>query len=76
MAGLRQRPRPVTGRCADCRYLAICGGNTRVRADRIAGDPWAEDPACYLDDDEIGVTAGARLTVTPFSASRGRRRTA
>ena len=76
MAGLRQRPRPVTGRCGACRYLDICGGNTRVRADRIAGDPWAEDPACYLDDDEIGVTAAPRLAVTPYSASRRQRRTA
>ncbi|MCC7548318.1 MAG: heme d1 biosynthesis radical SAM protein NirJ [Burkholderiales bacterium] len=53
MAGLKQRPRPVKGRCADCAHLAICGGNTRVRALQLTGDPWAEDPACYLNDDEI-----------------------
>ncbi len=72
MAGLKQRPRPVKGRCARCRYLAICNGNTRVRAMQLTGDPWAEDPACYLTDEEIGVEdAGERLKVTPF---RGRRR--
>ena len=68
MAGLKQRPRPVGGRCGECRYFDICGGNTRVRAQQLTGDPWAEDPACYLTDDEIGVAPGrARLTVTPYS---------
>lgn len=55
MAGLKQRPRPVQGRCAACVHLDICNGNTRVRAHRTTGDPWAEDPGCYLDDDEIGL---------------------
>lgn len=55
--GLRQKPRPVSGRCGQCQHLSICGGNTRVRAWQLTGDPWAEDPACYLDDDEIGLTA-------------------
>lgn len=53
MAGLKQRPRPVKGRCARCAYLAICNGNTRVRAQRLTGDAWAEDPGCYLTDEEI-----------------------
>ncbi|MEO5352409.1 MAG: heme d1 biosynthesis radical SAM protein NirJ [Magnetococcus sp. XQGC-1] len=53
LAGLRQKPRPVKGRCALCRYLEICGGNTRVRALQSTGDPWAEDPGCYLEDTEI-----------------------
>lgn len=55
LAGLKQRPRRVGGRCGACRHFAICGGNTRVRADRVSGDPWAEDPGCYLADDEIGL---------------------
>ena len=59
MAGLKSRPRPVKGRCAACAYLDICGGNTRVRALQTTGDPWAEDPACYLDDAEIGLGAPA-----------------
>ena len=54
LAGLRQQPRPVTGRCGSCRYLSICGGNTRVRAWQRTGDPWTEDPGCYLTDLEIG----------------------
>lgn len=59
MAGLKQRPRPVTGRCGACAYLAICNGNTRVRAESVGGDPWAEDPGCYLTDAEIGPAAEA-----------------
>ena len=53
MAGLKQHPRPVTGRCGSCTYLDICNGNTRVRALQLTDDPWAEDPACYLSDEEI-----------------------
>ncbi len=53
MAGLKQHPRPVTGRCGSCAYLDICNGNTRVRALQLTDDPWAEDPACYLSDEEI-----------------------
>ena len=53
MAGLKLRPRQVKGRCGSCAYFDICNGNTRVRAMKVSGDPWAEDPACYLDDTEI-----------------------
>ena len=57
MAGLKRRPRRISGRCGGCAYFAICGGNTRIRALRILGDPWAEDPACYLTDEEIAPSA-------------------
>ncbi|MFU8778517.1 MAG: heme d1 biosynthesis radical SAM protein NirJ [Roseovarius sp.] len=71
LAQLRQRPRPLKGRCGACAYRAVCGGNTRIRALQLTGDPWAEDPACYLSDREIGVeSAEARLTVTPFRGKR------
>ena len=53
MAGLKQRPRPVTGRCATCAHLDICNGNTRTRAYQVSGELWGEDPGCYLDDAEI-----------------------
>jgi len=59
MAGLKAQPRKVGGRCGQCRYFDICGGNTRVRAWQVSGDPWAEDPACYLDDEEIGIAVDA-----------------
>ncbi|RID90467.1 heme d1 biosynthesis radical SAM protein NirJ [Gemmobacter lutimaris] len=66
LATLRQRPRPLKGRCGACAFKTICGGNTRIRALQITGDPWAEDPACYLSNAEIGLDAAERLTVTPF----------
>ena len=67
LAQLRLRPRPLKGRCGACAYKAVCGGNTRIRALQLTGDPWAEDPACYLDDVEIGVEADVpRLTTRPF----------
>ena len=66
LASLRQRPRPLKGRCGACAFKAVCGGNTRIRALQVTGDPWAEDPACYLSNAEIGVEDAARLTVTPF----------
>jgi heme d1 biosynthesis radical SAM protein NirJ len=66
LATLRQRPRPLKGRCGACAFKNICGGNTRIRALQVTGDPWAEDPACYLTNAEIGVDDTDRLTVTPF----------
>ena len=45
----------VKGRCAACKWLDVCGGNFRVRAEAATGDLWASDPACYLTDEEIGI---------------------
>lgn len=53
MAGLQGFPRPVEGRCATCAHLRLCNGNTRVRAEQLSGNVWAEDPGCYLSDEEI-----------------------
>jgi radical SAM protein with 4Fe4S-binding SPASM domain len=67
MAGLKCKPRVIGGRCASCHYFDVCGGNTRVRAMRMSGDPWAEDPGCYLTDMEIGLaTPSARLMTRPY----------
>ena len=55
LRGLRNRKRLLKGRCAQCRYLDLCNGNLRVRAEAVFGDVWAEDPACYLSDEEIGL---------------------
>jgi radical SAM protein with 4Fe4S-binding SPASM domain len=53
---LRQRPRPIEGRCRHCRFLPICNGNLRVRAESYFGHFLAPDPACYLTDWEIGLS--------------------
>jgi len=55
MAFLKNRKPHLTGRCASCKYLEICNGNLRVRAERYHGDIHAPDPACYLTDEEIAV---------------------
>lgn len=52
---LKEKKKYMKGRCAKCRWLDICGGNFRVRAEAISGDVWAPDPACYLTDAEIGL---------------------
>ncbi len=53
---LKDKKNYVKGRCASCRWLDICGGNFRVRAEALTGDVWAPDPACYLTDEEISET--------------------
>ena len=53
MKKLKEKKKHVTGRCSTCRWLDICAGNFRVRAEAITGDLWAPDPACYLTDEEI-----------------------
>ncbi len=71
MAGLKQKPRQIKGRCSECVHFDICGGNTRVRAMQLTGDPWAEDPACYLSNHEIGVSESVdRLKVTTFRGAK------
>jgi len=53
---LKDKKKYVQGRCASCRWLDICGGNFRVRAEAVSGNVWAPDPACYLTDEEIAQT--------------------
>lgn len=53
MKQLKDKKLHVQGRCAKCRWLDVCAGNFRVRAEAATGDLWAPDPACYLTDQEI-----------------------
>jgi radical SAM protein with 4Fe4S-binding SPASM domain len=53
LANLRRRKELVTGRCVTCRFLDVCGGNFRARAEAATGDLWGVDPACYLTDEEL-----------------------
>lgn len=69
MLGFRQKPRPVKGRCKQCSFLSICGGNTRTRAFAQSGDAWAEDPGCYLTDNEIGLNNTQSSTSTAEKAN-------
>jgi radical SAM protein with 4Fe4S-binding SPASM domain len=49
---LRNRKEHLTGKCAECSFLDVCGGGFRVRALQMTGDLWAPDPSCYLNDSE------------------------
>lgn len=60
LAGLRDRKPLLNGRCGGCRYLDICNGNFRSRSLAVHGDLWADDPACFLSDEEIGCEAAVR----------------
>lgn len=53
LKGLRDRGERLHGRCKDCVFYDVCGGNFRTRAEAVYGDFWASDPACYLTDEEI-----------------------
>jgi Fe-coproporphyrin III synthase len=55
MAGLKNRKPLLKGRCSYCRWLDVCNGNFRARAEATTGDFWADDPACYLTDEEIAL---------------------
>ena len=50
---LKDKKKYIKGRCKTCKWLDICAGNFRVRAEAYHNDVWAEDPACYLTDEEI-----------------------
>ena len=56
MGKLKNKIPHLKGRCGACQWKHVCGGNFRVRAEAVTGDVWAADPACYLTDEEIGLT--------------------
>ncbi|MBE7437397.1 MAG: radical SAM protein [Spirochaetales bacterium] len=51
---LKKREEYLQGRCRSCLYLSLCRGSHRERALARTGDMFASDPACYLNDQEIG----------------------
>jgi radical SAM protein with 4Fe4S-binding SPASM domain len=63
LAALRARPRPLKGRCGECKFWTLCNGNLRARAESYFGDFLAPDPACYLSDEEIGIRPGTSASM-------------
>jgi radical SAM protein with 4Fe4S-binding SPASM domain len=55
LSKLRNRKEFMKCRCMHCRFLDICNGNLRCRAEAATGDVWGDDPACYLSDEEIAL---------------------
>jgi len=64
MRVLKDRRGHIKGKCSRCPYFEICNGNLRVRAWSHYGDMWAEDPACYLSHEELGIPRD-ETTVSP-----------
>ncbi len=56
LAILRDRRAALPARCQACRFIDICNGNLRTRAEAATGDWLGLDPSCYLDDAEITTT--------------------
>lgn len=52
MVKLREKEKHLTGKCGSCKHKPLCGG-CRIRARAVYGDLWAEDPACYLNEEEL-----------------------
>ncbi len=48
LAPLRERKKYLKGKCASCKWLDICNGNSRARAEAVTDDIWQPDPACYI----------------------------
>ena len=55
---LKERKEHLKGRCSVCKWLPICNGNLRVRAESYFDDALAPDPGCYLTDEECGIMPG------------------
>jgi radical SAM protein with 4Fe4S-binding SPASM domain len=56
---LRRRLDLLTGRCGVCSQRELCRGSHRERALACFRDPWASDPACVMEDAEIGIESEA-----------------
>jgi len=47
----RKKMENIGGRCRACTYFKLCGGGCRVRAFAASGDFSAEDPFCFVIDE-------------------------
>jgi len=54
---LARRVEHLQGRCGACSERALCRGSHRERALAHSRNAWAPDPACVMEDAEIGVDA-------------------
>jgi radical SAM protein with 4Fe4S-binding SPASM domain len=54
---LRTRSERLTGRCASCRFLDLCGGGLASRALAAGAGLEGSDPGCHLTDAEVAAAA-------------------
>jgi radical SAM protein with 4Fe4S-binding SPASM domain len=52
LTNLRNRKKLLPDDCRNCKWLSMCNGNLRVRAESASGDAFGMDPACYLTNEE------------------------
>lgn len=57
LAILRDRRSHLPQRCQACRYVDVCNGNLRTRAEAATGDWLGMDPSCYLSEAETTAAA-------------------
>ncbi len=50
LAVLRNRRALLPGKCQACRFVDLCNGNLRSRAEAATGNWLGEDPGCYLPE--------------------------
>jgi radical SAM protein with 4Fe4S-binding SPASM domain len=52
LAILRNRKEYLPSACRNCRFLSVCNGNLRTRAEAATGDWLRFDPSCYITEEE------------------------
>ena len=52
LSQLRDRKPLLPDDCKNCKWLGMCNGNLRVRAESATGEIFGKDPACYLTEEE------------------------
>jgi len=60
LAILRDRQSHLPIRCQGCRFLSVCNGNLRTRAEVATGNWLGFDPSCYLTEKEISPKGGRK----------------
>jgi radical SAM protein with 4Fe4S-binding SPASM domain len=55
LARFREKQSPFGGRCEICNYRDLCGGGCRVRAHARDGNFFAEDPFCFVENNDVAV---------------------
>ncbi len=60
---LRNRRCYLPERCQICKFVGICNGNSRTRAEASTGDWLGPDPACYIRDEDLGLAAPVECVV-------------
>lgn len=64
LAILRNRRQHLPQRCQSCRFVDVCNGNLRTRAEAATGDWMGFDPGCYLTEAETSAPAPRPVEVS------------